>query len=365
MKIHLQKEVICEALQSVASVVERRHTAPILSNVRLEADKDVLYVTATDNEVELTVTVKDVVVNEPGLLTTPARKLLDLCRSLPDKSEIHLEPAESRLLFVAGSFKSHLSTLPVEEFPLVPDEVPTLSIDVDAQKLKNMLDKTAFAMAQQDVRYFFNGMLFDISSDSLRVVATNGQRLATRVESVETEGQVAFIVPRKGVNELQRVLAGEQDIISLQFTQNHLRATGPSAKLVSKLIDGTFPDYQVAIPRGGDKVLEADRGLLRDAFIRASILSNEMYRNVKLHLTTDSLGIMANNPQKEDTEEQLKVSYEGGELEIGFNVSYLIDCLSVIGHEKVRLTFTDNSSAVLVEAPGDEHSTYVISPMVI
>lgn len=365
MKVTIKKEVITEALQSVTGVVEKRHAAPILANVRMQTSNTDLTITATDNEVELTTRLEGISPEEEGTITAPARKLLELCRSLPDRTELMLQQQDGRLYLESGEFKSHLSTLPADDFPLAPVENDVLSLEVSATQLKQMLDRTAFAMAQQDVRYFFNGMLFDIKGNQLRLVATNGQRLATSVLDFPLDSEGSFIVPRKGVNEILRMIGSRDETVSLAFGTNHVRLETKNTRVVSKLIDGSFPDYQVAIPTSGDKVMEVSRSLLREALIRAAILSNEMYRNVKLHLAGHRLGILANNPMKEDAEEKLTVSYDGAELEIGFNVGYLIDCLTAMEGDTVRLTFSDGSSAVLIEGPDDPGATYVISPMVI
>lgn len=365
MKLSIKKEKITSVLQSVVGVVEKKHTAPILANLRMQADNNGLVVTTTDNEVELTIRAGDVEVSSGGILTTPARKFLELCRSLPDGSLIKLALQENRLLFESGSFQSHLSTLPAGDFPLVQQQDARLSFEMPAAELKNMLVKTSFAMAQQDVRYFFNGTLFDFTDKQLRLVATNGQRLATTLSETQAEGAGQFIVPRKGINEIARIIGSADGNLSIVFSQNHISMDTGSSTIISKLIDGAFPDYKAAIPKTGDKIMTGDRQKLRDALIRASILTNEMYRNVKLHLEKGRISVFANNPMQEDAREELAVEYDGQDLEIGFNVSYLIDTLSVMEGDQTRLTFIDGSSAVLIEDPEDEKTTFVISPMVI
>lgn len=353
------------AIQAVAGVVEKRHVAPILANLRIEAGDAGLVLTATDQEVELTTRLIDVEIKKTGSTTASAKKLLDLCRSLPGDVSLTVGLEGTRLVLESGSFKSHLSTLPTADFPLVTEEKAVIELTMSSADLIDMLDRTSFAMAQQDVRYFFNGMLFDLDNDQLRLVATNGQRLATSLYDQTVSGSGQFIVPRKGVLELSRLIANEQGVVTLSFSANHMSAKCANASMISKLIDGTFPDYQVAIPHSGDKILEGNRQQIRDAFVRTAILSNEMYRNVKLNLSPGQLGIEANNPLQEDAKEEVVVDYEGPELEIGFNVSYLIDSLSAMKGERAKLTFTDGSSAVLVVDPQDESANYVISPMVI
>jgi DNA polymerase-3 subunit beta len=251
----------------------------------------------------------------------------------------------------------------------VEEESEAISLTFPANDLKIMLERTSFAMAQQDVRYFFNGMLFDLGNNQLKLVATNGQRMAICLYGKPISGEGKFIVPRKGVLEMLRLIrdqAGDTNCdVNLRFSHHHIGIDCGKASLISKLIDGEFPNYEDAIPNSGDKILEGDRQEIKDALVRTAILSNEMYRNVKLNLTKGQLGIEANNPLQEDAEEEVQVAYEGPDLAIGFNVSYLIDTLSAMNGEKVRLTLTDGSSAVLLTDPGEKSAIYVISPMVI
>jgi len=367
MKLTISRESLLEPLQLVAGVVGRRQTLPILSNLLLVAEDNSLTITGTDQEVELTAKITDVEVAEAGELTVPARKLMDICRSLVDKASLTLKLDEARLSVVSGSFRSHLATLPAVDFPNVEPESDGSTVDVDSSLLSTLLGKTSFAMAQQDVRLFFNGVLVELDKDQIRLVATNGQRLATSFGEHQTTGELhQYIVPRKGVHELARLLgdAPEGDV-ALHFSRNHMRVSIANAVLTTKLIDSTYPDYSRAIPGGGDKIMQGNRLEIREALNRTSILSNEMYRNVRLQLSSGKLDLHANNPLQEEAEETVDIEYDGEPLEIAFNVGYLLEALSTMQGETVRMAFIDTNSACVLTDPEDLNSLYVVSPMML
>jgi DNA polymerase-3 subunit beta len=366
MKFTINREKLLEPLQLACGVVERRHTSPVLSNILIVLD-DHMTLTGTDQEVELTVEIPEVQVTEPGEITVPARKFLEICRSLPDDAEMTAELDGNRVAVDSGRFSSHLATLPANDFPDIEPGKPEVAIQLPAADLLRLLSRTSFAMAQQDVRYFFNGVLLEVDNSIIRFVATNGQRLASSyINTDKSLGNHQFIIPRKAVAELSRIMGDETDVeVSLEFTANHMVVSRAGVTLTTKLIDATYPDYSRAIPTGGDKVIIADRQALKEALSRTAILSNELYRNVRLIVQPGKLDMHANNPQQEEAEETVSVEYEGAELEIGFNVSYLIEALSVIQGEKVRLTLSDASSACLLEDLDEAESLFVISPMVL
>jgi DNA polymerase-3 subunit beta len=366
VKFTITRESFLEPLQLASGVVERRQTSPVLGNLLLSLEGDRLVITGTDQEVELTVVITDLVVAVPGEVTVPARKLLEICKSLPNGAEMSANLEGKRVAVDSGRFNSFLATLPVSEFPNIQASDFDVSIELSVQELKRLLQRTSFAMAQQDVRYFFNGVLLETLDGVIRLVATNGQRLAMSSVKTGIKGSHQYIIPRKGVAELVRVL--DEDIgepVTLNFTANHMQVDRGKVRLITKLIDATYPDYLRAIPGGGDKVLVANRRLLKEALSRTAILSNELYRNVRLVLGKGRLDMHANNPQQEEAEETVSVEYEGGSLEIGFNVSYLIDALSAMKGESVRMTLSDPGSACLLEDTEDLDSLYVISPMVL
>ncbi|KES23375.1 MULTISPECIES: DNA polymerase III subunit beta [Pseudomonas] len=366
MHFTIQREALLKPLQLVAGVVERRQTLPVLSNVLLVVQGQQLSLTGTDLEVELIGRVTLEEPAEPGEITVPARKLMDICKSLPSDALIDIRVDEQKLLVKAGRSRFSLSTLPANDFPSVEEGPGSLTFSLVQSKLRRLIDRTSFAMAQQDVRYYLNGMLLEVSSGTLRAVATDGHRLAMcsftgGVPEAQDRHQV--IVPRKGILELARLLTEQDGQVDIVLGQHHIRATTGEFTFTSKLVDGKFPDYERVLPKGGDKLVIGDRQLLREAFSRTAILSNEKYRGIRLQLTSGLLKIQANNPEQEEAEEEVQVDYNGGSLEIGFNVSYLLDVLGVMGTEQVRMILSDaNSSALLQEADNDD-SAYVVMPM--
>lgn len=364
MKFTVSREALLKPLQLVVGVVERRQTLPILSNVLISLQSDKLSLTGTDLEVEIVGQLTLPQPGESGEITVPARKLVDICRSLPDDAEISFSEEGGRAHVNSGRSRFTLSTLPANEFPSVDEGASKLEFKVPQQDLKYLIDSTAFAMAQQDVRYYLNGMLWEAEGDTLRAVATDGHRLAMAdcsVPGLAAEKSQA-ILPRKGVIELSRMLDGTEDIAIL-LGNNHLRIVTPEFRFTSKLVDGAYPDYQRVLPQGGTKLMEGSREVLRHAFGRTSILSNEKYRGVRLLLNSGLLKLVANNPEQEEAEEEVTVDYSGEELEIGFNVGYVLDVLGVLKGDNVRFTLSDSNSSALVEDPADPGATYVVMPM--
>ncbi len=366
MKFSISREALLKPLQLVAGVVERRQTLPILANVLVVLDGDQLALTGTDLEVEIVGRATLAEAGESGEVTVPARKLVDICRSLTDGSTIKfVSDAGGRIVLTSGRSRFTLTTLPANEFPSVDDSPGELEFATTRASLKGLLDSTAFAMAHQDVRYYLNGMLWEASAGQLRVVATDGHRLAMStlpVGGLEPSEKVSAIVPRKGVVELSRLLNEDGDL-KVVIGNNHIRINGDDFLFTSKLVDGAYPDYNRVLPKGGTRLLEGNREELRSAFGRTAILSNEKYRGVRLILSDGLLKMVANNPEQEEAEEEVTVSYSSEELEIGFNVSYILDVLNVLGGEQVRFTFSDANSSALMEDPKREQAVYVIMPM--
>jgi len=363
MKFTISRDALIKPLNLVAGVVERRQTLPILSNVLLSLEGNQLSLTGTDLEVEL---VGRVELTSPGVdgdVTVPARKLVDICKTLPDGSEIEFTVEAGKATVKAGRSRFTLSTLPASEFPSVEEGQGELSLELPQSLVKRLIERTAFAMAQQDVRYYLNGMLLEIRSGRLRMVATDGHRLAlcTAPEAVDA-GDAAVIIPRKGVLELSRLLEGDANV-RLVIGSNHVRASNEQYTFTSKLVDGKFPEYERVLPKSPDKSVVGDRLELKQAFTRTAILSNEKYRGVRLKLSSDALEITANNPEQEQAEEAVSVEYQGDNLEVGFNVSYLLDVLSVLDGKKVRLSLADSASSALLEEAEAGDSLYVVMPM--
>jgi DNA polymerase-3 subunit beta len=366
MKFVISREALLKPLNLVAGVVERRQTLPILSNVMLELEGDQLSITGTDLEVELVGRVQlEKAPEAGGVITVPARKLADICKSLPDGSEIEFKLDDQRVIVRSGRSRFTLSTLAASDFPNVEESPGSQDFTVKQGDLKRLIDRTSFAMAQQDVRYYLNGMLWEVQSGQLRVVATDGHRLAlcTLAAPIETSENLQVILPRKGVIELARLLMNDNDDVRVVIGSNHIRATTTEFTFTSKLVDGKFPDYDRVLPKSSTKAIFGSRTELRQAFSRTAILSNEKYRGVRLLLSDANLQIIANNPEQEEAEEIVEVDYQGESLEIGFNVSYLLDVLGVLSGENVKLSLSDANSSALLEESEQGDSTYVVMPM--
>jgi DNA polymerase-3 subunit beta len=362
MKFTSERERILEPLQAVIGVVERRQTMPILANVLLSAKNGRLAVTATDLEVEL-VAGGEVTVQQAGDITVPGRKLLDIVRALPDKASVTFALEGEKAVVRGGKSRFTLTTLPAGEFPAVEEINPQLKFDVEQAALKRLIDKTHFSMAQQDVRYYLNGMLLESDGKLLRTVATDGHRLALcEMELVTKSGQHQVIVPRKGVLELQRLI-GSEGVVGVEVGSNHIRVTIGDIRFTSKLVDGRFPEYSRVIPATPPRTVRADREVLRKALQRTSILANEKYRGIRLALHQNMVKLTAHNPEQEEAEEEVEVNYQGEEFEVGFNVNYLLDALAAIDGAEVEVGLTDANSSCLVRAPGGGQSRYVVMPM--
>jgi DNA polymerase-3 subunit beta len=363
MKFSAPREAILKPLQAVIGVVERRQTMPILSNVLLIARDGILSVTATDLEVEL-VAEGPIEAGSPGETTVPGRKLHDIIRALPERARVDVALTGDRLTIKAGRSRFTLSTLGAGDFPTIEDISAKQTLDVSAAAFQGLLQKTHFSMAQQDVRYYLNGLLLETDGKKLRGVATDGHRLALAEVELEKPATRSdqVIVPRKGVLELNRLLGGEGRV-ELTLGANHLRARFDGLRLTSKLIDGRFPEYGRVIPKDPANVMTADRGLLRQALQRAAILSNEKYRGVRLQLSSNSVVIQANNPEQEEAVETVELEYAGEDLEIGFNVNYLLDALGAVEGEEVAVGVTDADSSCLITQPGHDEAKFVVMPM--
>ncbi|MDH5262468.1 MAG: DNA polymerase III subunit beta [Gammaproteobacteria bacterium] len=363
MKFTATREALLTPLQAVIGVVERRQTMPILSNVLLIAKDGQLAVTATDLEVEL-VARMEVDAQSDGEITVSGRKLLDICRALPDGSSISVSLSGEKLTVKSGRSKFNLVTLPAAEFPVVEDIKAGQTISVSQAVLGRLIEKTHFSMAQQDVRYYLNGMLLETGGKYLRAVATDGHRLAlckAALPGGELEAQ-QVIVPRKGVLELQRLLTGEGDL-NIELGSNHIRIQLQGIRFTSKLIDGRFPEYERVIPKESSNELKADRTEFKSALQRTAILSNEKYRGIRLVIRDSGVVLQAHNPEQEEAEEELNVEYSGEDIEIGFNVNYLLDALGAVEGDEVTVSVQDSNSSCLIRQPGNEDCTFVVMPM--
>ncbi|HEY4531299.1 MAG TPA: DNA polymerase III subunit beta [Luteimonas sp.] len=364
MRFSLQREAFLKPLAQVVNVVERRQTLPVLANLLALVKDGQLSLTGTDLEVEMVArcAVDDA---QDGEVTIPARKLFDIVRALPDGSKVTVSQTGDRITVQAGRSRFTLSSLPANDFPSIDEVEATERVEVPEAALKELIERTAFAMAQQDVRYYLNGLLFDLGEHRLRCVATDGHRLALCEAALEGGGQAKrqIIVPRKGVTELQRLLEGGDRVLELEMGRNHIRVKRDDVTFTSKLIDGRFPDYEAVIPIGADREVRVDREVLRASLQRAAILSNEKYRGVRIEVSPGQLKISAHNPEQEEAQEELEADTSVDGLAVGFNVNYLLDALGALRDETVVLALRDANSSALVREAANERSRHVVMPL--
>ncbi|WP_414829157.1 DNA polymerase III subunit beta [Alteromonas sp. H39] len=364
MKFTISREKFLQPLQLVSGAVERRHTLPILSNVLIKVSEDALWLTGTDLEVELISSIKLEGEFSEGEITVPAKKLFDIIRGISDGTDISFSLDGNKALIRAGRGRYTLSTLSANDYPNLEDWEGEVEFEISCSDLKRLIDSTHFSMAQQDVRYYLNGMSLETEDNIIRTVATDGHRLALcRLEYNNALPARQVIIPRKGVLEISRLIGEDDKLLKIQIGANHLRLFSSDFIFTSKLVDGRFPDYRRVLPKDGDKTVLASKAVLKDAFSRAAILSNEKFRGVRLNLSSGELKITANNPEQEEAEEIVDVDYQGEDLEIGFNVAYLIDVLNALVSEKVQISLSDSNASALIQDAEDDAALYVIMPM--
>lgn len=370
MKFEVNREDLLKVLQGCSAVVERRQTLPILSNLYLSVSGSRLTITGTDLEIEI-VGVCDVAVSAEGACTIPARKAVEICRALEEGSLLTFMTEGGKATIQSGRSRFSLATISADEFPKIDDNEVASSISIPIDHLKQLITQVGFAMAQQDVRYFLNGMLLESDGEDLRAVATDGHRLALSSRKIITGGSnesgdqasKKAILPRKSVIELGRLLSDEDDAVEIGFGESHFIAKFGDFRVTSKLVEGQFPDYKKVLPAVTENSLIGDRDSMKQGFQRVAILSNEKYRGVKLFLKEGLLNISANNPEQEEAHEEVAVEYSGVEMEIGFNVNYILDVLNVLGDKKVKMSVADANSSALIESEEDPESVFVVMPM--
>lgn len=364
--ITIERNALLKHLQLISGVVEKKQGALFSSNVLFELiDPTTLCMTATDLEVELKACLPLTESSAFERITLPARKLIDLCRALPEDAVLTVKLNDGKAQITSGRSRFALAILPATDFPIIALDENEAEFSIQQGDLRYVIEKTYFCMAQQDVRYFLNGLLLDLQPGILRGVATNGHRLAvsTLPQTSSKALQLQVIVPRKGVLELLHLLDASDTMVDVSFTKNHIQVQTPNITFISKLIDGRFPNYERILPKTGDKKIVLDREALKQLLMRVSVLANEKYRGVRFQLRQNLLRISANNPEQEEAVEELEIEYAGSDLDIGFNVSYLIDILTSIELPMVQFTFSDSNSGVLVESIPNEENAYVVMPM--
>lgn len=362
-----QRDQFLGPLQAVCGIVEKRHTLPILSNVLIEKAGEALTLLATDIEMQIRSRAPSVGTEQVSI-TVAARKLQDILRSLPEAAEVTLNLDEKRLQLKAGKSRFNLQTLPAEDFPRMTEAGgQARKIRLSQKQFKRLLSLVQYAMAQQDIRYYLNGLLLVAQGGELRLVATDGHRLAYASEAIGEAAiggeRVEAILPRKTVLELSRQLADNDEVLEIDLTPSQARFSFGSVEFVSKLIDGKFPDYERVIPQNQTKILKLDRGLLQHSLQRAAILTNEKFRGVRLVLTTGSLKILSTNAENEEAQEEIEVDFSGDELDVGFNVNYLLDVLNNVSAETIEVRLADGNSSALIMLPDSERFKYVVMPM--
>ena len=365
MKFQIPRDVIYKSLQQLSGVVERRQTLPVLGNILVKANDNEITLAATDLEVELIISL-DCVIEEPGEITIPARKWLDICKNLPDDVTITILVNNDKAILQAGRSRFTLSTLPATEFPLIEEINSLTRFEASQSILKNTFDSTHFSMAQQDVRYYLNGLMMEMTEHQLRSVATDAHRLALKDAALDIdikEQKRQIIVPRKGIQELMRLLTDCDDQVLVIVGSSHIRLSMNDMTFTSKLIDGKFPDYERVLPEGGHNIVHAQKESLRQSLMRVAILSNEKYRGIRMILSKDKLHVMAHNPEQEEAEDELAVDYGGDELEIGFNANYLLDAINAVQSDDVHIVLSDSNSSCVIKDANDDSSKYVVMPM--
>lgn len=364
MQFILERETLLKPLQQVNNCVTNRSHMPILGNLLLSVETGLLTLTGTDIEIEMICKVPLVHPHESGEITVPAKKFLDICKGLPTGALINVNLDGDRLNITSGRSRFSLMTLPAQDFPSLEGFAVTASFNLPQFTLKRLIDATQFSMAQQDVRFYLNGMLLEIEEQNLRTVATDGHRLALCAQNFEANVPAnSVIIPRKGINELVRLLESTEAEVLIQIGTGNLRANFGDSIFTTKLIDGKFPDYRRGLPKSPDKIMIAETEIFKQALMRASVLSNERFRGVRLVFAQNQLTIVANNPEHEEAEETLDIEYSGTEIEIALNVSYLLDVLNILKTGQTKLLFTDSMSSVQVEDSIDNSASYVIMPM--
>ena len=367
MDFYITKEEVVKSINLTLGVVEKRQTLPILSNVLFEVDESSLKLTATDLESEISTTSTISNFKSGGKITAPARKLSDLCRLMPDLAEIHFYLDGDNLKIETESGKYNLSTLPSEDFPVFEIEDTQSQINISSQNLKNLITKTSFAMGNQDWRHYLNGLYMMIDDKVITTVATDAHRLAMATSSLNeaSSESTSGIVPRKSINEIGKLVGDESENVVIQLGQTSIAANISGTTFVSKLIEGKFPDYEQVIPSGESSLLVVDRKNFSESLRRVSVLSSEKYKGVRIITKKDSLNISANNPEKEQGEENLPCEYQGEEIDIAFNVNYLQEILSTIDSETIEINFFGSEKSCLITDPNSENLKYVVMPLLI
>ncbi|MDD1612929.1 MAG: DNA polymerase III subunit beta [Methylococcaceae bacterium] len=364
MKFSINRDTLLPPLQQIVSVIEKKQTMPILSNVLMVIDADTLTMTGTDLEIQILARLA-VIGAKPGAITLPARKFLDICRLLPPNTEIRIEQHGDMVKLATSRSRFSLSCLPAENYPDFAVSQMENSFQISASKLKKGLDKTMFCMANQDVRYYLNGLLLHISNTALKLVASDGHRLAIYEDELEspTGLEARIIVPRKGVMELSRMLDDSDAQLQVSFSSNHIKVEVHNTVFSAKLVDSKYPDFGKVFQQAFLPPLSIQKPFLREALTRVAILANEKFRGVTFRFTADQLHINAHNPEHEEAEEELSINYNGDDFSISFNAQYMLDAVSNLDADTAELTIASNLSSCFITEPEQQAYKFIVMPM--
>jgi DNA polymerase III subunit beta len=362
--IKTSRDAILKPLANCVGIVERRHTLPILANVLLRKEGEQLHFLATDVEIQIA-TQADAQAGESASTTVAARKLLDIIKALPEGNEVSLSYDQKKLTVQSGKARFSVQTLDATDFPAMqaPQEW-TAQWSMAQKSLKHLFTQVFFSMAQQDIRYYLNGLLLSIDGQQMRAVATDGHRLAFCETTLENElPKLDLIVPRKTILEMMRQLDDSEALVEIKASAQMIQFNFSGHTLMSKLIEGKFPDYNKVIPKNHPKVIDISRTVLQSALGRAAIMTTDKFKGVRITLEPSKMVVSASNADQEEASDELDIDYNDAELDIGFNVTYLMDVLSNLKTEMIQLQFSDSNASALLTLPGDDSFKYVVMPM--
>ena len=364
MNIKIDRELLLTPLGNVSGIVEKRHALPILSNLLLEGSQGKLKFTATDLEMQISTHIKTELPDD-FQITISAKKLFDITRALPENCKIDFQIEENKVTVKAKKSRFNLQTLPPQDYPVMKkEENEAIELKLPQKEFKALLKQVDFAMAQQDIRYYLNGLLIEVKEKNINIVGTDGHRLSfTSLELTTPTNPAQVIIPRKTVVELVKLLSDTDDPLEISFSNNQVNFKFNDIDLITKVIDGKFPDYSRVIPEGHENFFNINRALLLESMLRASILSNDKYRGIRMVIEENNLKLVSNNSEQEQAEEELEIDYKGQKIDIGFNVTYLIDVLMNIHSDELTIAFNDSSSSCLVTIPSNKKYKYVVMPM--
>ena len=366
MNFIIDREHLLLPLQHIVNVIEKRQTMPILANILMVIKDSYLVLTGTDLEIQIIVRIKLETITD-GAITVPARKLLDICRLLPADAKIKFSLLDDKLKINSARSRFSLSTLPAEDYPEFVEDDFDYQFKINASRFKKSLEKTVFCMANQDVRYYLNGLMMNLSNDQLKLVASDGHRLAVYEDTIEHETgyENKIIIPRKGILELSRLLDDPDTDLTIQFSENNIRICIKNMIFSAKLIDAKYPDFSKVFHQSFFPQLEIQKQILRDALTRVSILANEKIKGISFDINSDSLRISTHNPDHEEAEEELLIDYQGKEISIAFNAQYFVDAVSNLDSEVANITIAENSSCCFIEDPNDPRFKFIVMPMLL